>query len=60
MALATNEMELFFYDIGYMRTSSDEYSLNNQNKFVHLTNNCYQKNSNHYERCEEGNQLSFQ
>lgn len=41
LALATNEMELYYYNVGYMRTSSDEYSLDNKNKFVHLTNNCY-------------------
>lgn len=41
LALATNEMELFFYKDGYMRTSSDDYSLDNKNKFIHLTNNCY-------------------
>lgn len=59
LALATNEMDLYYYDTGYMRTSSDEYSLDNKNKFVHLTNNCYQKYSNNYEKFEEGNQLSF-
>ena len=52
-------MDLYFYETGYMRTSSDEYSLDNKNKFVHLTNNCYQKYSNNYEKFEEGNQLSF-
>ncbi len=55
LALATNEMDLYFYETGYMRTSSDEYSLDNKNKFVHLTNNCYQKYSNNYEKFEEGN-----
>jgi len=41
LALATNEMELYYYKWGYMRTSSDDYSLDNKNKFIHLTNNCY-------------------
>mmetsp|Transcript_34002 Transcript_34002/g.33150 ORF Transcript_34002/g.33150 Transcript_34002/m.33150 type:complete len:152 (+) Transcript_34002:538-993(+) len=52
LALATHENELYFYKDGYMRTSSDTYSLDNKNKFVHLTNNCYQKHSNNYEKFE--------
>lgn len=33
------QMKGYFYEDGYIRTSSKEYSMNNfQNKFVHLTN----------------------
>ena len=28
------------YEDGYLRTSSDDYDLNNGNNYVHLTNNC--------------------
>ncbi|CDW75515.1 tubulin-tyrosine ligase family protein [Stylonychia lemnae] len=59
LALGTNEFDLHFYNIGYMRTSSDAYTLDNKNKFIHLTNNCYQKNSNNYQKFEQGNQLTF-
>lgn len=59
MALANHENDLHFYETGYLRTSSDSYSMDNKNKFVHLTNNCYQKNSNNYEKFEQGNQLTF-
>lgn len=55
LALGTNEYDLYFYDTGYLRTSSDDYSLNNNDKFIHLTNNCYQKYSSNYEKFEEGN-----
>ena len=41
LALGTNDYELYFYETGYIRTSSDEYTLDNKNKFIHLTNNCY-------------------
>eukprot|EP00347_Sterkiella_histriomuscorum_P010551 403375852 len=60
LALGTNDYEIYFYNTGYMRTSSDNYTLDNKNKFVHLTNNCYQKHSNNYQKFEQGNQLTFQ
>lgn len=31
--------EVFFYKKGYVRLSSEEYDLENQNNYVHLTNN---------------------
>jgi hypothetical protein len=52
LALGTNEYDLYFYKTGYFRTSSDEYTLDNKNKFIHLTNNCYQKHSQNYEKYE--------
>lgn len=52
-------MDLYYYKIGYMRTSSDDYNIDSKSKFIHLTNNCYQKFSSNYEKFEEGNQLSF-
>ena len=42
-----------------MRTSSDEYTIQNTQKWVHLTNNCLQKYGNNYGIHEEGNTLSF-
>ena len=39
-ALATTKNELYFYKPGYLRTSSVEYTLETQNLFVHLTNQC--------------------
>ena len=55
MALANHLQDLYFYKVGYLRTSSDNYTLKNQSKYVHLTNNCFQKNSNNYEKFEQGN-----
>jgi hypothetical protein len=39
-SVATHKGEFFFYKNGYLRTSSDDYSLDNENNYVHLTNNC--------------------
>ena len=58
-ALVTCKNEVFIYKHGYMRTSSDEYSLNNPNNYVHLTNNCLQKHGDNYGKHEEGNTLSL-
>ena len=38
--LFTCKNDLYVYKKGYMRTSSDDYSLSNKNNYVHLTNNC--------------------
>lgn len=43
----------------YLRTSSDSYSLSNKNKYIHLTNNCYQMNSENYQKYESGNQIPY-
>jgi len=48
----------YFYDEGYIRTSSVLFNLNNiQNKMVHLTNDAIQKQSEHYGKFELGNKV---
>ena len=60
-AFATSN-EFFFYNIGYIRTSSAEYTMDNVNdEYTHLTNNCLQiKNKEAYGLHEEGNTVSFE
>lgn len=54
-------MEVFFFKEGYLRTSVEEYKLddNCEDQFVHLTNNAVQKHSKDYGKYEDGNQLDF-
>ena len=59
-ALFTWKHELYVYKKGYMRTSSDDYSLSNKNNYVHLTNNCLQKYGDNYGKHEDGNTLGFE
>eukprot|EP00347_Sterkiella_histriomuscorum_P017175 403350383 len=59
-ALFTAKHEVFMYKHGYLRTSSDDYNLNNGNNYVHLTNNCLQKFGDNYGAHEDGNTVSFQ
>ena len=54
------DMEFYFFEQGYIRMASEEYSNKNvNNQYVHLTNNAIQKNSPNYGKLEDGNQLSF-
>ncbi|CAI2375948.1 unnamed protein product [Moneuplotes crassus] len=51
----------FFYQDGYLRTASKEYSPDDlDDKFVHLTNDAIQKKSEDYGKYESSNKLSFQ
>lgn len=50
----------WYYEEGYIRTSSKEYCLaNSDNIFVHLTNDAVQKQSQDYGKFEAGNKLSY-
>ena len=58
--LVTQDMEVYFFREGYLRTSSSEYKADDvDNAYIHLTNNAVQKNGLGYGRFEDGNQLSF-
>ena len=51
----------YWYDEGYIRTSSFEYSLKYcKDPLVHLTNDAIQKNCSSYGKYEKGNKLSYQ
>jgi hypothetical protein len=53
-------MKGYFYDEGYLRTSSREFTINNlSNKLVHLTNDAIQKKAEDYGKYETGNKLSY-
>ena len=48
----------YWYQDGYIRTSSTEYSLSNlSNRMIHLTNDAVQKNSDDYGKFESGNKV---
>lgn len=57
--LLTDNCEIFMYKEGYIRTSSDKFTLSSNYNFIHLTNNCLQKFSPSYSFFEEGNTISF-
>ena len=51
----------YWYEEGYIRTSSREFSTENiDDKLIHLTNDAVQNKSEDYGKYEQGNKLSFQ
>ncbi len=38
--VVTANIDIFMYKEGYLRTSSFGYDMDNENNYVHLTNNC--------------------
>lgn len=58
--MINHKNEVYLYKHGYIRTSADFYSLENENNYVHLTNNCLQKHGEHYGKFEEGNTVSYE
>jgi len=60
--LITHELKIYFFKEGYLRTSSEIFSIDKSvigDKNIHLTNNAIQKYSTTYGKFEDGNQLSF-
>eukprot|EP01022_Parablepharisma_sp_SALTPOND_P013194 TRINITY_DN1741_c0_g3_i1.p1 TRINITY_DN1741_c0_g3~~TRINITY_DN1741_c0_g3_i1.p1 ORF type:complete len:989 (-),score=89.28 TRINITY_DN1741_c0_g3_i1:6849-9815(-) len=50
----------YYYEEGYLRTSSKEYTLKNlTKKTIHLTNDAVQNRAEDYGKYETGNKLSF-
>ena len=55
-----NNIQGYFYKEGYLRTSCQQYNINNiTDKFIHLTNDAIQKNSANYGLFEDSNKLSY-
>lgn len=60
-AVVTEDIRIYFYKHGYLRTSSASYNLKDRNNYVHLTNQCLQvKNKEDYGQHEEGNTLFYE
>ena len=55
-----NIMKAYWYEEGYIRTSSKEFTLKNlKNRFIHLTNDAVQKKCEDYGKFENGNKVSY-
>lgn len=49
----------YWYEFGYIRTTSFEYSIKNGFTSVHLTNDAVQKYLPEYGKYEKGNKVSY-
>ena len=38
--VVNHKLEVYIYDEGYIRTSSNKYTLESMDNYIHLTNNC--------------------
>lgn len=55
-----NVFKVYWYQEGYIRTSSKEFNIQNINdKLTHLTNDAVQNKAEDYGKYESGNKLSF-
>lgn len=54
------QFDIHFFEEGYLRTSSQEYDVTDENLFTHLTNNCLQvQEKATFGLHEKGNTVSF-
>ena len=59
MSCANGVLKGYWYQEGYVRTSSSEYSLLTKDGRIHLTNDAIQKQMPDYGKFEKGNKLSY-
>ena len=57
--LLTHKMEIYLFKEGHLKATSFNYSLDNNDLYIHLTNYSVQKYSDNFEKFEEGNEISF-
>ena len=57
--LVDSNFNVFYCKEGHLKGSSEEYNLNNTNKFIHITNHSIQKKSIKFEKYEFGNEISY-
>ena len=56
---ANGHIKGYWYEQGYIRTTSYEYSSKNNYTSVHLTNDAVQKHLPDYGKYEKGNKISY-
>ena len=57
--LVDYNLNIYFFREGHLKASSELYNLNDNNRFIHITNYSLQKKSSKFEIYEEGNEISY-
>ena len=57
--LVDYNLNLYYFKEGHLKASSELYNINENNKFIHITNYSLQKKSSKFETYEEGNEISY-
>ena len=61
LVVASPKISAYFYEDGYLRTSSREFKEKRyDDKFMHLTNDAVQKKAADYGKFEKGNKVDFE
>ena len=58
--LISHKMDIYIFKEGHLKASSVNYSIDNKNSFIHLTNYSLQKYNKNFSKYELGNEISFQ
>ena len=53
-------MDIYIFKEGHLKASSVNYSIDNNNSFIHLTNYSLQKYNKNFSKYELGNEISFE
>ena len=57
--LINHKMEIYMFKEGHLKASSVNYSIDDNNSFIHLTNYSLQKHNKNFSKYELGNEISF-
>ena len=58
--LISHKMDIYIFKEGHLKASSVNYSIDNNNSFIHLTNYSLQKYNKNFSKYELGNEISFE
>lgn len=59
MTSINGHLKAYFYEDGYIRTSSTKYTSKSNDAFIHLTNDAVQKHAENFGKYESSNKLSY-
>ena len=57
--LLTQQMKVFLFKEGHLKTCSVQYDVNSKDAFTHITNYSFQKHNNNFQKFEKGNEVPF-
>ena len=57
--LINQKLDVFIFKEGHLKACSVNYSIDNNNSFIHLTNYSLQKYNKNFSKYEKGNEISF-
>jgi tubulin polyglutamylase TTLL1/tubulin monoglycylase TTLL3/8 len=59
LVFLNNKYNCFYFKEGHLKSSTENYNINDNNIYIHLTNYSIQKYNNNFSKYEIGNEISF-